>query len=803
MSPRSALVVFVAALMVCTALSVALGAALPTRGGSPTASPAVVHPSVTTLSYVVLNGYRLHAATFYPGAVGSGTLYFIVADSTTTDKQVNITLTDPNATRDGIPTPAFHYVATLNSTTHSFDSYTADVGYSFPASIPYSGGWTLNFSESATNYVDVEVIVDVYYVNLATSVYGSTLPGQPYEVFWNLTSASNGASFYTHATNVFITGTYYGNGTYQPLFAHPHNVPLTGAAAGLGVFKGVVPDNATPLDHLYFTVYAYANVSGVTVENASADTSIAIGEPDLMGVGLTEAPPVCDLFTSASFGTGTTLAGCIEVGSWFGSATPIPGLPVTVGYWNGTATVTPAGAPTSLTTNASGEAAFTFVADSPPFTVSTHTYVYNAINYTVHIPNADSAGYHWTLYSNRTWLLVPPAPEFGYVNVTLDKTQYFVGQTATVTWAIHSSDANLTGPIDPVAWTLFTGTGTLNITALSGTAQSGTFTVAVTSAMIASGYFGVALTAANATASFVGTAYAYVLAPELLLTPAESYYTAGSTVPVTATLEGATGATISYLVVGVWFGGGEANVTSGTVANGSSFSIPIPSSHPPQALYVYGWATLGGVAFGTTEVELDLAYGYSIQLGVSTPSSYSDGSYQPGQTVTLTYAIVPVDGAPEPAIVSFEIVALGFPTIHEVQNVGPSGTVSFTIPSNAPRGTLIVEMEVETALFGECLPVSECMGIAALPINPSPSVLSMEIGAGSGVTVGWLIVLVLVLLVGAVGAVLFLRGRASRRRGGSGSGQGASPPPEWKGSSGSGSGTSGGAPPAAPPPGTG
>ncbi len=798
MSPRSVLVVLVAVLMVASVFAGGLGTVLAHRGGSSAAAPAVASPSVSTLTYEVYDGYGSPSVTFYPGQVRTGSLFFYVADSDTSDKNVNITLTDPNATRDGIPTPAFQYEATLNATTHSYDSYTASVGYAFPASIPYSGGWNLNFSASATDYVDVTVFVYVYYVNLSTSVYGSTLPGQPYQLFWNLTSESNDASFYTHATNAYVSGTYYGNGTGQPLFTHPRDVPLTGVSTGYGVYSGVVPANATPGDDLEFTVWATAIIGGVQVENDSESLYIAVGTLDLEAAGLTEAPPFCDLYDEGGFGTGTTLAGCVEAGSLYRShVTPIAGLPVTVGYWNGTASVTPTGAPTSLTTNAYGEAVFTFVASSPPFVVSTRTTVFNAVNYSVHAPGADALGYHWTQYANLTWYLVPAAPQFAVVNVTLDRSQYFEGQTAHVSWSIHSSNANLTGPVDPVSWTVFTGTGTLNITPIGGTAQSGTFTVPVTSAMVSGGYFGVAVVAANVSASFSGTAFANVLGPELLLTSPSDYYTAGSTVSVTAVLLGAPGAVISYQAIGTWYDSSSGNLSVGTVTNGSAISVTIPSSDPPAYLYVTAWATLDGAAVAVTGLDLGLAFGYSVQLGVATPSSYSDGSYQPGQTISLSYAIVALDGAPEPAVVSFYLVTVGYPQAQEINNVGPSGTISYTIPSNAPRGSLLIAMEADTDLQGECVPNNECEGLAVVPINPSPSVLSLELGAGSGVTVGWLIVLVLVLVVAAVGAVLVLRGRARRGKGGN-PGQGSSSPPEWKPSTAP-STPSGGSPPASPP----
>jgi hypothetical protein len=151
-------------------------------------------------------------------------------------------------------------------------------------------------------------------------------------------------------------------------------------------------------------------------------------------------------------------------------------------------------------------------------------------------------------------------------------------------------------------------------------------------------------------------------------------------------------------------------------------------------------------------------------------SSYSDGSYQPGQTVTLNYQVVPIDGTALPQFFNFELTAPGFAYYNYIQNAAPTGTIGFTIPSNALAGNLVVNLHVTGSLTaGSCVPTSNCTGTTGLFINPHPSVLSMELGAGSGVTVGWLILLILVLVVAIV---LFL---VLRRRGGPRGGTGSAP----------------------------
>ncbi|HYB77857.1 MAG TPA: hypothetical protein VEE83_04145, partial [Thermoplasmata archaeon] len=105
---------------------------------------AAIAPAATSITATLYNGYGDSLTAFYPGAVGWGSLAFLVYDPV--DKVVNVTVTDPNATRDGVATPAFHFNATLNTTTHTYDSYTAGVFYKFPSNLMYGGGWKVNFS---------------------------------------------------------------------------------------------------------------------------------------------------------------------------------------------------------------------------------------------------------------------------------------------------------------------------------------------------------------------------------------------------------------------------------------------------------------------------------------------------------------------------------------------------------------------------------------------------------------------------------------------------------------------------------
>jgi len=533
---RPTLAAVLAALLVASAVlafAPAQAHAGPAAATTASERTEAVHPAAS-ITYTILNGYDFATTSFYPGEPGWGALYFSVTDPL--DSAVNVTIKDPNATRDGVPVPAFHYEATLNSTTHTFNSYQAGIGYSFPAALPYGGGWTVNFSAPNGGTVVQNVTTYVYFTELSTSVGdGSTLPGLPLTVFWSLVSEANGRTVYTHATNVWITGTYRGNGTIQNIFSEGR-VALTPASAGQGEWTGTVPSNATPDSVLHFEVYAITNVSGVVAENESSTIDVYVGSLVIHGTGLTQAPPTCTLVNDYYFTIGTQIASCIEAGaSYGGTFTPIAGLPVKVGYWNGTAHVSPSGAPTSLSTNALGEAAFTFNATSPPF-IQESTYPgTDAVNFSVTLAGA-SALYKWTLWDNVSWTLYGYSPASGLVQVLLDHTQYYSGETANVTWSISTTNESKTGPVTAQSWEVVGPNAVVYQKGLlTGAGTTGTFTFPITAAMVPNTIY-VYVYATNATEGFEGYASAVVDSPTLLLTPSALYYSAGTTTDVTAVL---------------------------------------------------------------------------------------------------------------------------------------------------------------------------------------------------------------------------------------------------------------------------
>ncbi len=773
MSRRVLAVVLTLLVIVSSAAALMPHSSSSSSAASPAAKPVVAGSAATPkpgdyLEYDFLNGYGDYSGGYYYlGELGYDTLNFWVYDPF--DLDVNFTLTDLNATRDGVGNPAWHVEVAVSNTTYQYYSYQHGVSYTFP-NLPFGGTWNVTVEAPLAGWYNTTITLEKYYASASSSIsYGqSGLPGEAYSVFWWAYLDSNEYTLYTGATSVRAVGHYWGNGTYQNLFSDG----ITNLTVGSwGQWSSTIPLNATPDEYIEIDIWIITSAGGMVAENETTDLYIEVGSLWVYESGISPYPAYCEDDHYYYIPVGATTAACIEVGSdFYDQFTPIAGLPVTISYWNGTRNITQAGAPTSATTDASGDAIITFNATAPFINEFQNPY-YDSVNFTVTVPGADGTGYQWTAWTNLTWVISPYSTASGIVNVALDHTQYYSGATATVTWSISSSDTAVTGTISADNWivedwdndNIVWATGSL-----STTAQSGTFTFPITSAMVNDEII-VWVYASNTTLGFEGYASAYVVTPSLLLT-GSGYYTEGSTWTVGAALNGSAaapaGTSIVWQAWGVWSGyETEALISSGTVSNGGTISVAISSSSPAQYVYIDAWAEANGQILTTSSTQGALEMGYSVQLGVGTQSSYTDGSFQPGQTVTLDYSLTPIDGTALPQYVEFTLSAMGF-AYSQTFSGAPSGTVSFTVPSSAKSGLLILELDVDNSGYltaGNCVGTGGCSAITALLINTNPGALNMQLGAGSGITVAWVILLVIVIIVAIA---LYV---ALRRRGGSSS----------------------------------
>ena len=779
---RHALILAVVVLLIASSMIV-LGPA-GARGaspGTPVASPAgSPHPAAGGIFFITSSGSCSYCnySYFTTGSYydfGSNILYFAVRD-TAGDATVNFTITDPNATRDGVNQPAFSANVPINTTTQEYFSTTAGLAYTFPASLKVGGGWNVTVSAPLGGKASYPIFVGTYYEN----IYGSpepgaiVLPGETITSAYEAISDVNGAPD-SQMTNESFSGQYTGaNASTLNLFPTPKDgIVVIQPAAALGSYTWKVPANATFDTTIELNVWVSIYVGGVQAENESYSVTYQVGLVYLDSFDMaSNNGGVCPSFSESSYDSGSLVQACAIVGAFGGDDqfTPVANLSVAINFWNGKEVVTPTGfTTTTLLSNVSGVVAFSFEANITQFSSYYVAPFYNTVNLTVTNPGANPvAPPDSELWDNATFYVYPSAASVGVV-VTLNQLSYFPGQPITAMWALDSTNPSETGSVAAVAWYLygayddFLGQGTI-----SSTASSGTLTVTLPAGYL--GEFFLEVTAANATTSFYGVVKGYVTHPDLTLNPSSTTFTPGSTITIQAQAWGdaaLSAPVITYQIYAV-FGNdftseGEIGVVgSGTVANGSSITINVPSTAAPTEYEVYAYlSSAAGGTVATASLILGQSWGYNVFIGVTTLSSYSDGSYQPGQTVTISYSIVPYGNAPLPVLYTFEAGLLGTQITTLISTTSTSGTFQLTIPSGWQTGVAILEVQLEgTYLEGNSCGGGTCQGMTAITINAHPSALSMEIGAGSGLTVGWLILLIIIIVLFVV-LLLFVRRKRS------------------------------------------
>ncbi len=732
-----------------------------------------------------------------PVAYLPGYIYFRATDPS--DDQAVVQINDYNASRDHLTNP----VASWTVNTTSGENVSSDYGryYAIPFGLLYGGTWNITISGAVGGFASENFTVHTFRVN-ADEAQSVVLPGASVPVYYYVAAAVNDSPYSAPFNLSYDTSwTVAGVVTHGSIVtvSHPTNA---------GSFPVSIPGNAEVGTAFDLTLWAQTRNGTQVIENESTAVAIDVGELRFDSVRLCaypEGPFGCD---AADFVTNSTVFGSAALELYYpatGETVPAQGISVGISFHNGAAVVTPLGSPpATVVSNASGEIAFSFQATGTAFSTTAGR---NAVNLSAVAP------VNGTLVSNRaydnvTFEIYSTTPST-YLTLAFNAGQYFGGDTATLTWSVASANVTATGPYSVRVWEeiYLTNDSLAGIGNITSTASSGTFTVPIP--LNYTGEIEVLVVATNATNSADAEAVAYVSPPQLSLEASPSTYVPGNTITVSVTTEGSvfSGATLWYRALD----DRDTVVASGTVSN-DAVSFTVPSSAASTSYEFLVWAQapgLGMFAQGTVEAtELD---SYSVFAGIVTPSSYADGSYQPGQTIQVSYHLVALGIAPAASALAvtayFDSVEVRAFTAH-----ASSGTFSFTIPSYTPSGSQALVVDAAPTAPG-CLLGCSYSTTVGVNVQASPSALSYELGAGSGFTVGLLVLLIVVLVVGSL--VYF----ALRRRqppatmvmspsGGTGSPPAGSPP-EWKESSPPSSPTppasdsSGGStPPASPPAGS-
>ncbi len=611
------------------------------------------------------------------------------------------------------------------------------------------------------------------------------LPGYQDTLYYDVLNDTNRA-LVTTLSSVEIVGTYYNNA--HTLLNLP-GTPYAASAAAFGNWTFQVPANASPDFDYEPAITVWANSSSLAM-NVSSTFDLEIGTLHIFDLDVCDVITGCGALTT---GNPATVSLYAEAEDQFGDTAPVAGETVKVSFYStGSSPVTVPGVPTTLTTNGAGHAELTFTPSSTIFNVPGPNHVEVAVT--------DAVNTSLTVYENSSWDLYNPAGTT-YYTFNLNEATYYSGETVTAAWQFEGTNSTV-GTITVALYVAY-DTATDNILStgtVDSTAATGSFSFA-----LPSGWYGemeVEALAHNATTYWILEAGAEVDQAIFAAVPSEFYFNPGDTVVVNITAEGpaVSGATISAFVQATDSG---QTLFNGTVT-GLSFSFKIPSIAPADQYRIVAWASTSGGTVAQDTEEIYEAAGYNLWAGVTTVSSYSDGSFAAGQVIQIGYKLTAYGGdvlprALElyifPGTCSYLSCATDTPSLKIWAETSASGSVSFTIPANTANGfqfyTVYAEFSTGTAA-----------GSVTINVNSSPSALNYELGAGSGLTVGWLILLILLIIVAIV---LFMLGRRSKPTMvmTPAASAPASSPPEWKeggssgGSSGSSSGSGGTTPPGA------
>ncbi|HEV2317260.1 MAG TPA: hypothetical protein VGV89_06775 [Thermoplasmata archaeon] len=718
--------------------------------GSTSHASVAVHPSASDRVYTT-SRYGGYDADFGPG-LSNGRIFFYAYDPT--DKYAQVTLVDPNSSRDGVANPAMTWNVSFSASSgYTNYSYQWNGSYEIPFALVHGGWWNLTIRGSTAGNYSFLFRVDTYdaYLNPDAYVY---LPGHPANVSYLVRARVNGAPFssiqsveasatYTNTASkvvsVFSTSSTSFPATWAGSikFTMPTDVLGVGVPAVREVLLQLWVNQTSAGGTWSVYTYYYLEEGTLYTQTLSLAACLTCGSTSTFQSGQIAYLQLIEGITNGQAYPTTAPAAGLNVRFTFeaaGSIVPaVPGNP-----------------PLTGTTNSTGGIAILFIANSTVFsTTKANTIVINV---------TDPADVHNSANFTGDFNVLPASQGIAVVSVKLDSSNYYGGDTLTATWTIGGTTAAAATGWQVDSYIIYNdNTGAiLGVGTLNTTATSASFTWPIPASYV--GGLDVYVYAHNATNSQVGTAYAVVTAPYILLSASEYGYNPGDSITISVTTEGQvfSGATLYGSVTASTGGSLFSGVVSGT-----SFSVTIPKVGTPSYLYVTVAAqTSTAGVITSSEVELEEISGISISSSLQTASHYDDGSYQPGETVQIAFTISAHGNAVlgKAFIVdAYADTTLGYQGKSEVETTSTSGTLSFTIPSSDSNGAQLVY--VEATVVG-CESGCYSYSSVSIPVESSPPALGYELGTGTGVTVGWVILLVLIIVVAIV---LLLKMRGGRR----------------------------------------
>jgi hypothetical protein len=774
MSSRLLVVGVTALLIVVSVLVVVSG--VPSVPSTRTALGPAVTPAAGPITVVPVDQSNATNTLFTPGG-STGRVYFTIHDPSL-DDQVTVNIFDSNATRDGLTSPVMTWDVNLSK--GAYWSTLTGLEYTLP-DLTYGGTWNVTASGPLGGFASTGFLVQTFEVSMISSP-SVILAGHPGSVQFYVIGVPSGAP-YTQVTSVTLTGTYYDGTTaaYAPLTL---NVTSFGAGATSGSASFVLPVNASHAGYVFIDAEANATYAGTYTVYDDVESDIGNFLSASYSVQCTCVGNTISANSIVTLTVTTSMQSYERLNA--------PGVGVTFSFWNGTNRVAnssiPGNPPASVTTSLNGVATILFEASPTVFSTSAIDQVNISV---IGVPSVAGSA---PVYYNFTYpfLVTGSATAGATLVASFGAPLYFGGDTGTVTWQVLPANGGTTSGWSGLLYELAADySDNYNVFA-SGPLSGLSGTITFTTPLNFTGEVVLGIEAHNQSNVIVDEIETEAAPAQIVLSPSETEYKAGDTVRFTVQTYGSlfANATLYETVTSP-----SGSLLSTGVVTDDTFAFTLPSGTLPAYVEAEVRAQASSVGtFATATYELYESAGISVNVGISTVSQYSDGSFQPGQTLTVTWSESTY--GPGQASLSYWVElwdANGWygeaAPVAQVLTGATSGSFSYTIPSGSTAGTQSLWVSVDSAT--SCSSYCYATGEVSYQVNPSPSALNYELGAGSGLTVGWLILLVFIALIAIVLFLVIRRGRSPKAP--------KSPPAaEWKEPEAPSS--TGGAPPSSSPP---
>lgn len=331
----------------------------------------------------------------------------------------------------------------------------------------------------------------------------------------------------------------------------------------------------------------------------------------------------------------------------------------------------------------------------------------------------------------------------GDLIIHFDKTNYFGGDTAQVTFRAVWNGEELTGM--PIGYYVAVSYGIL----LSGNTTTDSAEIS-----IPTDYYGwlTLYASVNVNGNILSDSYTTTVNfANILLTTDRDSYRQGETLAfhwdIVTSL---TSANLEYEVVDN--DGVTVLADTPAFAKTGSFSLKVPTTNPPTSYTARLVLTTDAGGYMTSSVTVNIVDNYELQLWLG-KSGYATGEYKPGQTVKVHYAINTYSAnLPVYQIVIYSTLD---PMEHSYLVTEPSGVVEYTIPKNAPTSLFFVGGDLYNPLTSAHLSTTAEM---LYTVNSELGAWDRSIAGMSAIDFTLLVLIVVMILLLII--VPYLKGRA-------------------------------------------